>query len=279
MQKVFWISITKTKFDLFFRNITSSKKSVSIFTPNPEILLLSVKDKEYKKILTDADYRVPDGIWIFVALQILNSNLPWWGDILLLPFYVLRLFFWRKWLYEKYWERICWAELTIELLKYANENKLWISIIDWDSSDYPAKKAMQKILVDKLNTIYPDIQFHLFIYRTNEIESIISAINSTEDSIILSTVWMKIQEKLIIELLPRLKQIKIWIWVWSSIDYIVWLRKRAPKMIADLWFEWLWKIFTTHNKFNRLKRIYNAVFVFIYHIILDKKKKVTNITS
>ncbi|MCD6284133.1 glycosyltransferase, partial [bacterium] len=52
-----------------------SEKQHYIVTVNPEFLVLAQKDKEFKKILNQADLSVPDGIGIVFASLLKRNNL------------------------------------------------------------------------------------------------------------------------------------------------------------------------------------------------------------
>lgn len=51
------------------------EKGGYIVTPNPEIVLMSRKDKEFRDILNNADMVIPDGIGIIYGAKILGSSL------------------------------------------------------------------------------------------------------------------------------------------------------------------------------------------------------------
>ena len=130
--QIFWIELNKLKYNDFLNFLKSElkveeKSQKIIFTPNPEILLNTLKDQEFKEILQKADYLTIDWIGIYIALQILSTSSPFrrrllWG--LLLPYYFFNLFFRRKYLYEKYWERICGSDLTRDLVDFAEKKEL-----------------------------------------------------------------------------------------------------------------------------------------------------------
>jgi N-acetylglucosaminyldiphosphoundecaprenol N-acetyl-beta-D-mannosaminyltransferase len=81
---------------------------------------------------------------------------------------------------------------------------------------------------------------------------------------------MKEQEKSVIEVMEKCKNIKIWLGVGSSFDYIINFQKRAPKFWRVLGLEWFYRLLTWPKKLNRLKRLYNAIFVFIFEVIKGK---------
>ena len=54
-----------------------SEKDLKTFiaTPNPEMLTLSGKDKDFKNILNSADIKVPDGYGLKIGAKILGKKL------------------------------------------------------------------------------------------------------------------------------------------------------------------------------------------------------------
>jgi len=101
--------------------LKNTEKPLVVFTPNPEIVLKSKENPEFKKTLELADYLIPDGIGIYAGAQIVDDASPVWLRILKWPWYGFRLFSSRKALYEKYGERICGSDVTRELVEYADE--------------------------------------------------------------------------------------------------------------------------------------------------------------
>jgi N-acetylglucosaminyldiphosphoundecaprenol N-acetyl-beta-D-mannosaminyltransferase len=81
---------------------------------------------------------------------------------------------------------------------------------------------------------------------------------------------MKKQEKSIIEVMLTAKNIKLGLWIGSSFDYFIWFQKRAPKIWRMIGIEWLYRLLTWPRKIDRLKRLWNAIFVFSYEVIKEK---------
>jgi N-acetylglucosaminyldiphosphoundecaprenol N-acetyl-beta-D-mannosaminyltransferase len=269
--KIFWINLTNISSEKLFINILSFKNRSIIFTPNPEILLKIKNDKDFKKLLKKANFLLPDGIWIFLAYQILNSKQnSKIINILKLPFYIFNLFFRRKYLYQKYWERICGSDLTKKLLENFNKTKEKITIIDLYNPSDENKVKSQKVFRQKLKKVYPNLNIDYFIYNNEKKQKIIENIRKSKTRVLFSTLWMKKQEKSVIEITQKCDSIKLALAVWSSFDYFIWFQKRAPDFIRKIWFEWLYRLFTWPRKINRLKRLYSAIILFILEIIKSK---------
>lgn len=268
---IFWIYLNSLKKDDFIEEILSFDKRNIVFTPNPEILLKAKKDKEFFRILRKADYLLPDGIGLYLAYQILDNNFSRFLNSILLPFYIFHLLFKKKYLYEKYGERICGSDLTKELLEKSSQKGIKIAILDLYNPHDEKKVASQKIFEEKLKQSYPSLQFSYFIFDSSKKDFIFKEIDTSWAKIIFSTLGMKTQEESIVECMEKCESLMLWIWVGSSFDYIVGMQKRAPFLFQKTGFEWLYRIFFWPQKLKRLKRIYNALIVFPFEVLISKK--------
>ncbi len=73
---------------------------------------------------------LPDGAGIFVAYQITGSKLPSLLKYIAFPFWCLRAIVHSPSFVEKYGERITGARLTRDLLEYAKDKHITVTIID-----------------------------------------------------------------------------------------------------------------------------------------------------
>ncbi len=265
--KIFNINLSNIKKENLLKEITKFDKQNIVFTPNPEILLISKTDEQFKNFLEKADFLTIDWIGIYIWFQILENKKNIFLEILLLPYYFFNLFFRRKYLYKKFWERICWSDLTSDLVNYSEKNNIKITIID---PYYPldlAKVESQKNFRKKMLEKFQNLDFDFFVYSPEKKDEIIEKIWKSESKILFSTLWMKKQEKSVIEILEKCENIKLWLGIWSSFDYFIGFQKRAPKFWRIIWLEWFYRIFTWPQKIKRLKRIYRAVFVFLWEVL------------
>lgn len=270
--QIFWIKLDKLKYKELIDILIKFDKQNIVFTPNPEILLKTKKDEEFKKLLEKANYLTPDWIGLYIAFQILDNN--YWKIIntFLIPYYFINLFFRRKYLYKKYWDRICWSDLTKDMINIASESQIPVTIIDLYNPTDVNKIKSQEIFKELLTNKFPKLKFDYFVYNPIEKENIINQIWKSESKILFSTLWMKKQEESVIEIMEKCSNIKLWLWIWSSFDYFIWFQKRAPKIWRAIWLEWLYRLITWPRKIDRLKRLYNAIFVFIYEVVINKNK-------
>lgn len=269
--QIFWVNINNIKYNTLLEKIKKLNEQNIIFTPNPEILLKAKSDENFKKTLNKANYLTADWIWLYIAFQINDNN--YWKIIntALIPYYFFNLFFRRKFLYKKYSKRICWSDLTKDLTIWAEKNNIKITIIDLYNPLDKNKVESQKVFRDKLQNKFKNLSFDYFIYKDSQKEQIIEKIKKSNSKIVFSTLWMKKQEESIIEIIEKCENIKIWLAIWSSFDYMIWFQNRAPVLWRKIWLEWLYRLITGPKKINRIKRLYNAIFVFIFELIKEKK--------
>ena len=276
--KIFWIKLSHVIYDRFFGDLMEMKKTSIVFTPNPEILLKSREDKEFKNFLKQADYLLPDGIGLYIAAQIVErrkskevvSNKDICIDLLMLPYYFFNLFFRRNMLYAIHGERVCGSDLTMDVVKYAQQNKITIVIVDLFNPKDKKKVHSQKKFTRKLKERFPWLGFDYYIYKPGRRETIIEEINNSKAKILFSTLGMKIQEQSVIEIMKACPWLQLGLGIGSSFDYVTGFQKRAPKWMRMIGIEWLYRIVTGPQKIKRLHRLWNAIFVFLRKVIKEK---------
>ena len=163
--KIFSIEIPNLKYKDLLNQITKFEKQNIVFTPNPEILLKIKTDKEFENILKQANFLTSDWIGLYIAYQILDNKYWKFINFLLLPYFFFNLFFRRKYLYEKYWDRICWSDLTKDLLVYAENNWTQIVILDLYNPTDEKKVTSQKLFEEKLKNKFPKLKFDYIIFN------------------------------------------------------------------------------------------------------------------
>ena len=267
---IFGICIKPLQKIELFEDISAFSSQKILFTPNPEILLRVKNDYWFWELLQKADYLTSDGIGLYVAYQILDSRLPFFLNILALPYYFFNLFFRRYYLYKIYWERITWNDLTKELLFWCEKQRVPIIVSDLYNPTDLNKVSAQNIFLEKMREVYPKLEIDFFIWNTQRKEQILEKMKNSKGKILFSTLWMKAQEENVLEIMKNCPHIKLGLWVGSSFDSITGLQKRAPKLWRDIGLEWLYRLVFWPQKLKRLKRLWNAIFVFIYEIYKEK---------
>lgn len=88
------------------------------------------QDSDLLGILQNANLALPDGAGIFVAYQISQSTLPPFLKWIALPVWCFRAIIHSHSFTEKYGERITGSRLTRDLINYATQEKIPVTILD-----------------------------------------------------------------------------------------------------------------------------------------------------
>ncbi len=214
-----------------------NKKQVYAVTPNPEIVLASLKDEELANILNSAKYSLADGIGIKLAGLLRSQRIS----------------------------RLTGADLTLAVLNLARLEKYRVAIVIWSkglSSSLEIKLALENK--------YPGLEF-LILENEREAklgDENILKINNFNPQILFVALGAPEQEKLISNHLGELENVNFAIGVGGSFDFISKRAKRAPKLFRYLGLEWLWRLITQPK---RLPRIWQATFVFAYKALRYKE--------
>ena len=262
--QIFWVPLHVLKYDDFLKKITALQHQTIIFTPNPEILLTTLSNKGFKSDLLKADYLTIDGVWLYLGFQAweYSSRILRW---LLLPYFFFNIIFRQKYLSQKYGERICGRDLTRDLVEYAQKTSTRIAIIDPYFPLDTKKVASQKTFIADLESRYPGLLFDYYIYK-NPAETH-KKIAASDAQILFSTLWMKTQERSVIEVMEQSSNIKLGLWIGSSFDALIWFQKPSPEIVSKLGLEWLHRICNAPNKMRQLKKIWRAVVVFSWVVV------------
>lgn len=186
---------------------------LTIFTPNPEIIMLAQKDARFKSVLNGADILLPDGIGVVIASKLLRSPLP---------------------------ERIPGIDTGEFILNIASERAIPVFLLG-------AKAGVAERAVVELRARYPSIKIvgaHHGYFKKSGIENnaVINKINESGAQILFVCFGAPMQEIWISENKSHLKSVKLYTGLGGALD--VWAKdvRRAPKAIQSIGLEWLWRI-------------------------------------
>ena len=224
-----------------------------VVTPNPEMLYDASRDAELLKVLKNAPLALPDGAGIFVAYQITESSLPSFLKYIAFPLWCLRAVIHNSSFVEEYGERITGSRLTRDLIAYAAEMKIPVTIIDplvtGDSEWDKAKKASQQKIQSTLEAQYPWIICSVIISNTTP-EKL------PEHGIIFATHGNGKQEKLLSEIVKKYPQCGLCMGIGGSIDLITGFRQPAPTFFQRFGGEWLYRLYKNPSRhWKRMKKV------------------------
>ena len=218
----------------------SEKKRIKIFTPNPEIVLSSLRNENLKAILSQADICIADGVGLVMASKILGTPLP---------------------------ERLAGIELGEFLLEYAAQNNLSVFLLG-------GKKGVAELAKSRLEARYEGLNicgtYHGFFDVDNtKNDELIQYINAVSPDIIFVCMGFPRQERWICENECKIPSLLILVGLGGSLD--VWSGKirRAPAFFRTLSLEWLWRVI---KEPRRIKIIYRIP-IFLVKVIAQKVSK------
>ncbi len=205
----------------------------TIFTPNPEMIVLAQKDPVFKEALNQACLALPDGAGLVAASYLLRQPLA---------------------------ERVAGVDFTGDIVKLAAEKELSIYFLG-GKPQTAAKAALN------LKKIFPNLKIaganeggRVDENGTGENDNkVLKTINEARPDILFVAFGHGKQEKWILNNLIDMPSVKLTMGVGGAFDFIAEEIKRAPQLLRTLNLEWLWRLALEPR---RLKRIFNAVIVF-----------------
>ena len=185
----------------------------SLFTANPELLVMAAKDQSLKKIINSADLVIPDGVGLKYAAKFLHKK-----DLNIIP----------------------GRKLFLKLLALARKNNWKVfflggkgiknvfagPVLDENGEPKTAKEAkIQKEVIQKINEIRPDLLFVGF--------------------------GMPKQEKWIYKNVKKLDAKGI-MTVGGTFDYVFGKACLPPEWLEKLGLEWLWRLLHEPKRVSRI---------------------------
>ncbi|AKM81803.1 MAG: Glycosyl transferase, WecB/TagA/CpsF family [Candidatus Pacebacteria bacterium GW2011_GWF2_38_9] len=217
-------------------NQSEKTKTLKVFTPNPEQIVLAKHDKVFAKALKQGDYLLPDGIGLVVAANLLN----FFGKV-----------------NTKIPERIAGVELVEHLLSLSLKKGLRSLIIGGrDYADHLSDNVFWTEAYQNKKHIHPI-----------EKEALEKLIEKLQPDFVFVALGAPYQEEWIVEHIGLLEKngVKLVMAVGGSFDFIFDKVSRAPLFMQKMGLEWLWRLIKQPwRKYRQLRLI-----EFIYLIIKE----------
>lgn len=220
----------------------SADKPVRIATPNPEFILLALKDAPFNKALGSMTHHTVDGFGLLLALKLIARK-----KRVVTPI-------------EKY----TGADLCEDLFKqFQNGEKRFALLGGLPGSAQAKRAALQKQ--------YPNIAIPLALHggviTTDKPlnQDLLAEIATAKPDILLvgfgapkQEIWIQAASKH-----SSLKSIPVMIGVGGTLDFGV-TKRRSPRTFQKLHLEWLWRSLTEKG---HVKRAYQATMVFSLKVL------------
>ena len=211
--QVLGIKIDSTSMSGVLRNvkrwIESNRGKRYMVTPNPEMVVLAQRDKQFLRVLNRADLAIPDGVGLRLA--------------------------------DKRLRRVAGVDLVAELIKLAAKKGWRVMLLGGRPG--VAVKAAERWQGGNKGLLVAALAGPQRIERVSAAENsrLIERINQFKPDLLLVGFGHGKQEKWIAKNLARLK-VKVAMGVGGAIDILAQPWKRAPKLCQCLGLEWLWRL-------------------------------------
>src|SRR5699024_1892911 len=193
-----------------------------IVTANPEFVMHTREDAEYKRIVQSADFVIPDGIGIIKAAN---------------------------WMKQPLKERIPGGELVVDLLAYADKKEVSCYFLG-------ATEATNEKMVEEVRRRFPGVNIagNHHGYFDFEDETIAEGVQASAPDIVFVALGMPRQEKWIVRNMEKFDK-GLFIGVGGSFDTITGEVERAPQKWIDLNLEWLYRMIQQPSRFKRILKV------------------------
>lgn len=215
-----------------------------IFTPNPEMIVLAQKDKEFRNVLNQACLLLPDGGGLILASYILSRVSP------------------------RLKERIPGIDFMIDIIRLAEQTGQGVYFLGGNAG--VAGQTALRLKEQFYNLKIVGANDGGIINQNGEGENdreTIKLINEASPDILFVAFGHGKQEKWILNYLIEMPSVKIAMVVGGAFDFISSRAKRAPTILQRLSLEWLWRLILEPK---RIKRIFNATIVFPYLVLKSR---------
>ena len=228
--------------NVFQKEVLSQLKSGIVFTPNVDHIMKLQNDKEFLTLYARADYKLCDSQILIYASKFLGTPIK---------------------------QKISGSDFFPAFYNYhkGNEN---IKIFLLGAKEGVAQKAQQKINAKVGRNIIVGSHSPSFKFDKDEQEcmEIIKMINSSGATVLSVGVGAPKQEKWIYKYKDKLPNIKIFLAIGATIDFEAGNIKRAPKIVSNLGFEWLYRLLSEPK---RLWKRYLVEALPFFWLILQQK--------
>ena len=209
-----------------------------IFTPNSEMLLDAVKDRELEKILNEAQLVIPDGIGVVIASKFYGTPLK---------------------------ERVTGVDLSTKILELGAKRSSKVFLLG--ASEESVTAAAEKIQ-EKFNGINV-VGIRNGYYHEDEEEQIIDEINKSGAEILFVGLGAPKQEKLIYRYKDKLG-VKIAMGFGGGIDILSETVKRAPEFYQKSGLEWFYRFIKQPSRFMRIIKLPKFILLAMYDAISSR---------
>ena len=226
-------NITKDQAIARIDEFIKSNQPHYVVTPYSEIVVFAQTDDQYKKVLNSADLSLPDGIGILWAAKYLGFKID---------------------------HRVTGRKLIFDIAKLSSDKKYSLALVGGEGN-------VAAVTAAELKKLYPNLRVNLALSGRPFDDQIVREIADSNSDILLIAYSPPKQEIWLSENYLKLNT-KVAIGLGGTFDYLAGKQLTPPNFVHYIGLEWLWRLITQPK---RLKRMWNAIPVFIWKIYQYKK--------
>lgn len=232
----------KSALDIF-KELINRDGTDMIVTPNSEIIMNAVKDKELFELISTASLVIPDGIGLVYASRIMGRPLK---------------------------ERVTGVDLLNDILTYLEETGKGVFLFG-GKPGIADMLSVAELAGENMKIRHPNLKIlgtqHGYFTGKDEAD-IVNSINDSGAEFLCVALGSPKQEKFIASHKNEFMNIKAAIGVGGSLDVWAGTAKRAPRFYRDHGLEWLYRLIKEPWRYKRMARLP----VFMGKIILTRGK-------
>ncbi len=265
----------------FVRERLSSREKFYIVTPNPEIVLMAMKDWLLKKAIYKSDLSLPDGIGLAQAYKYMDLDDPKGIFRPFILFYQglkvgLSTFTDPEYLLNRL-QIIKGREIFLDIIKIADEKKLKVYLYGGEHGEAESAMAVlsekYKRVKFKTNNKFPIYDKNCQPVSEDDLKlhkKIIGDIRLFEPDLVFVALLPGKQEKWIFRNFFRLRATGAMA-VGGTFNFISGNASLPPKWMAKNGLEWVYRLFSEpFNFWSRARRIFNAFPKFPWVVFTSK---------
>jgi N-acetylglucosaminyldiphosphoundecaprenol N-acetyl-beta-D-mannosaminyltransferase len=235
--------------------VMRTKKPLTIFTPNPEQLVLAAKDPQFQQLLEQADYLVPDGIGLVLASRILNLTSRQ-GVI---------------------FERISGIDLAADFLEWGADED-WPVLLLGGKDYHQAENQTINLPIGGQAAGNLQLQW-LEGYQNaaqptkQEEQSVSKTLQALKPKVVLVAFGAPKQEQWVVDHLDLLQKsgVKLVMVVGGTFDVLFGRLKRAPLWMRALGLEWLYRLIQEPHRWRRQLALLEFMGMVLGRFFIPKK--------
>jgi N-acetylglucosaminyldiphosphoundecaprenol N-acetyl-beta-D-mannosaminyltransferase len=214
-----FVNTTKAQFVEQLDQHMQRQEKAFVVTANPEIVMKTIEDEQYRNVIEKATYITADGIGVVKAAQLLNKPIP---------------------------ERVTGYDTMVELLKLAEQKGYSIYLLGGQQETL--EKAVQNI-----QSAHPSINIAgshngFFDWDKNDIPKEIAA---AKPDLVFVALGVPKQENWIAGNLSQFEK-GVFMGVGGSFDVIAGTVERAPEAWQKANLEWLYRLIKQPSRWKRM---------------------------